>query len=166
MENQKMVKITLSGNGVTFEKEISEDLAGQIMSLCLSSSVHITPSHTKLTDTNTRERESVVEYYDRYFPKRNPDKILVFAGYLKEIENRDSFNPGEIKRLFRDAGEVLPANFVRDFGWVIRNGWVAADSEKKGNYFVTKTGMKVLLDGFPKELVDKTKNRGNKRKNN
>ncbi len=164
MEKQEKIKLSISGNGLSFEKEIDESLAGQIMAICLS--VNTSDSLTKSVPlfADAKNKESAVEYYDRYFPKRNPDKVLVLAGYIKDVEGRDSFNSGEIKRLFRDVGEVLPANFNRDFSWVIRNGWIAHDTAKKGNYFVTKTGMKVLLDGFPKELVEKTKNRGNRRK--
>lgn len=165
MEKGEKIKLSIIGDGLSFEKEIDQLLAGQIMALCLSGSQASSVRQNIVnTVSNKIEKESVVEYCDRFSPKRNPDKILVFAGYIREMENRDSFSSGEIKRLFRDAGEVLPANFTRDFKWVIKNGWFTPDSVKKGNFFITKTGIKVLADGFPKELIEKTKNRGNNHK--
>lgn len=165
MEKKEKIKLSIIGNGISFEREIDQSLAGQIMAFCLSGGqVNSAQPSIVSVISNKIEKESVVEYCDRFSPKRNPDKILVFAGYIREMEDKDSFNSGEIKRLFRDAGEVLPANFTRDFKWVIKNGWFTPDSVKKGNFFITKTGLKVLSDGFPKELIEKTKNRGNNRK--
>ena len=165
MEKEEKIKLSIKGSDLSFEREIDQSLAGQIMAFCLSNnSSPVLQANIEKVESEKIEKDSVVEYYDRYFPKRNPDKILVFAGYIREIEERDSFNSGEIKRLFRDAGEVLPANFTRDFKWVIKNGWFAHDSVKKGNFFITKTGLKVLSNGFPKDLVEKTKNRGNSKK--
>ena len=93
---------------------------------------------------------------NQYGPKRNPDKILTLAVYLEKHYGRSKFNPGEIKRLFRDAGEVLPSNFTRDFKWVISSGWISRDTYEKNAYYVTTTGRKVLEQGFPNELIKRS----------
>ena len=73
-------------------------------------------------------------------------------------------NVSEIKSLFRDAGELLPANLTRDFKWVVSSGWIAPDSAKKGSFYITNTGMKVLQGGFPDDLVKKSKYKGGSRR--
>jgi hypothetical protein len=160
---EKRITITIKGEGISVERKVDEQLASKILSLCMIarvegevveksvSSTPLDPSH------GTLSVESPAEYLNRHTPKRNPDKILAFAQYLKEAKNKDSFHPLEIKMLYRDAGEVLPANLSRDFQWVTKIGWIAPDPKKKGNFYVTNTGTKVLKAGFPKEMVEKTK---------
>ncbi|GAH54909.1 unnamed protein product, partial [marine sediment metagenome] len=53
----------------------------------------------------------------------------------------------------------------RDFRWVIKNGWIAPDTKKKGSYYITTTGLKVLAGEFSNELVKKSQYRtGDRRK--
>jgi hypothetical protein len=166
MNKSIKIKITLKGAGLSYEREVDEATAGQIMALCLSSQEIALPSKStpsSLLDTKRAgsRGESAAEYLNRHAPKRNPDKILALAGFLKEAHRKESFQQGEIKSLFRDAGELIPANLNRDFKWVVSNGWIAPDPGKKGNFYITNTGMKVLQGGFPEELVKRTKGRSN-----
>lgn len=160
MAKTNKIEITVKGGGLSYIGEVDSDIAAKIMALCLAgvkSEVHLqgqTPS-----PVIKEVKDSPAEYLDRFGPKRNPDKILTLAGYLEKVEGRNSFNPGEIKRLFRDAGEILPANFGRDFRWTKNSGWITPDITKKGNFYITNTGRKVLEGGFPDELIKKSKNR-------
>ncbi len=104
-------------------------------------------------------KESVVEYIERYNPKRNPDKILTLAGYLKEHRNQTSFQQNDIKALFREAAQLPPANLGRDFRWTISNRWIAPEELEKDGFFVTATGFKVLRSVFSDELVKKSKHK-------
>lgn len=155
-EKLEGIKLTLKGGGLSYEKEVNVEVASRIMTLCLS------PTKENLIqpeDVSSRSliKESPAEYLNRLSPRRNPDKILTFCGYLKEVSGKDSSHPSEIKRLFRDAGEILPANFSRDFDWVVSNGWVASDPNKKDNFYITNTGIKVLKEGFSNEVIKKSK---------
>lgn len=164
MEKEQKIKISLEGHGISFKKEISESLAGQIMSLCLSANeVEMPVNYVDEIKTvgAKRLKESAAEYMLRHTAKRNPDKILILAGFLRDSHNKNSFHPNEIKNLFRDAGEIIPANFTRDFNWVVSSGWLAPEPDKKGDFYITNTGSKVLSDGFPEDLVKKTKNKAN-----
>jgi len=71
------------------------------MALCLSFQEGVAPKSVSRLTTAQRnsgaERESAAEYLNRHAPKRNPDKILTLAGYLKEFHNKDTFQQGEIK---------------------------------------------------------------------
>lgn len=37
------------------------------------------------------------------------------------------------------------------------NAWIAQDHVKKGNYYITNTGLKVLRENFPDDLIKKSK---------
>jgi hypothetical protein len=159
MDKTTKITISLKGFGLSYVSHIDEGIAGQIMALCLASQggAKGAVGLTGATRQGGAQRESAAEYLNRHAPKRNPDKILTLAGYLKEAHSKDAFQQGEIKSLFRDAGELLPANLNRDFKWVVSNGWIAPDPSKKGSFYVTNTGFKVLTGGFPDDLVKRTK---------
>lgn len=168
MEKSAKIKITLNGTGLAYKSEVDETIAGQILALCLSQKTGATPKGITLPTGERKQpgtqRESAAEYLNRHAPTRNPDKILTLAGFLKESHNKDTFEQGEIKSLFRDAGELIPANLNRDFKWVVSNGWIAPDPTKKGSFYITNTGFKVLHSGFPDELVKRTKGKFSGRK--
>jgi hypothetical protein len=169
MTEQNKIQITIKGAGLSYTKEISENVAAQIMALCLAPFESLPDAGKTAAPPSVRhsggQRESAAEYMTRHAPKRKPDKILTLACFLKDAHNKDSFQAAEIKPLFRDAGELMPANFTRDFNWAVSSGWIAPDHVKKGSYFVTNTGLKVLQGGFPDELVKKSKNKaGGRRK--
>lgn len=166
MAKTKRVKVIVQGVGLSYKTEVDEIIAGQIIAWCLSTdrSSSQSPSiakedvastsHSQAADPN----ESASEYFNRYLPKRNPDKILTLSCYLKEVRFQKTFTAKDIKVLFRDVGEILPANFTRDFEWASKkNGWIAAEPGSKDGYYVTNTGMKVLAAGFSKEMIAGTK---------
>lgn len=161
MDKHRRIRITMKGAGLSYQKDIDESTAGQIMALCLSSRETAIGSEKGIAKfpraVHSSQLESAAEFLNRHAPKRNPDKILTLAGFLKDSNNKTSFQGGEIKSLFRDAGELMPANFTRDFKWVVNSGWIAPDPSKKGSYYITNTGLKVLEGGFPDEFVKKTK---------
>lgn len=159
MKKTSKILITVKGGGLSYRKEIDRATAGQVLALCLSSQESLEKFGESIAPGSNRTRESVAEYMNRHAPSRNPDKILTLAGHLRDSQGKDSFNSNEIKSLFRDAAEVLPANFSRDFRWVVKNGWIAKDLKKKGNYYITNTGFRVLRGGFSEELLKKSKSK-------
>ena len=160
MSKKSKIIITIKGGGLSYKGEIDEVTAGQIISQCLSLQNNLEKTTKRFITSKGgvgKVKESITEYLNRYVPRRNPDKILTIAGYLKNIEDKDSFHSNEIKNMFREAAEMLPGNFSRDLKWVVKNGWIAKDTKKKGNYYITNTGLRVLEGGFPKEIIKKTK---------
>ncbi len=161
--NKASITLTLKGTGLSYEKEIDENTAAQIMALCLT--LHESRLNTEKTGQlpsfqrilSSSQSESAAEYLNRYAPRRNPDKILALAGFLKMHHNKESFEQGEIKSLFRDAGELTPANLTRDFKATVAKGWIAPEPNKKGSFYITNTGIKALEGGFPEESVVKRK---------
>lgn len=161
MDKEKKVTISIEGAGLKYKGEVQLALAGQILNLCLNSQDLPIQSAEEVQDIPTKinKKESAAEYINRFIAKRNPDKILALAGFLRDSYEKELFHPNEIKVLFREAGEPLPANFGRDFRWAVIAGWIAQDSTKKDLYYITNTGIRVLKEGFPEELVKKTKNK-------
>lgn len=166
--NEKDVTIKIQGEGITFEDKISKSLVPQIITLCMSiQKKNENPFDfsflTTLDSPKKGIRESVVEYMQRRNAKSNFEKILSFAGYVKDVQGRDVFYSNEIKSLFRDAREILPANFTRDFNTVIGNGWIHKDTENPDGYYITQTGLKAMESGFSESVSKKVKQQGRKK---
>src|SRR5690606_38433132 len=85
--------------------------------------------------------------------KRNPDKILAIAAFLREATGAEDFSADEIKAYFPKAGEKVPANYNRDFKWVISSGWMAENHQQPDRFYITNTGRRALSEKFPKEFV-------------
>ena len=170
MTSESRVKVTIEGVGMSFSREVDVELAPRIIAICVGQddkaheALKRTPDFPSLSSLQGRRKDSVAEYVSRFTLRRHPDKILALAGYVKEVLGRESFQAGEIKSLFREAGEISPANFSRDFRWVQNSGWIANDPQLKGTYFITNTGMKVLQEGFPKEMIERSKFRSEGRR--
>ena len=159
------ILVKIEGVGLNYSEEVSRTVAGKIMDFCLSGDETglSQPSFENLKKEKTESvRESAPEYIERHAPRRNPDRILTMAGYLKEVISKLSFSPNEIRSLMKDSGESIPANFTRDFKWVIKSGWIGMGDKKKKQYYITNTGLKVLNNGFPDEFVKKSRGRANK----
>ncbi len=83
---------------------------------------------------------------------RNPDKILAIGDYMLECEGAEDFGRVEVKSRFRTAGEAMPKNFTRDFGWALKNGWIAEDPNKPDRFYVTRTGKTALSEKFSDDI--------------
>ncbi len=152
----RSISISIRGPNLNYTAVINEVTAGNVLRLCLASQagvVNSVPMSSLTIDPVDTANESATEYMIRRNPKRNPDKILTFAGYLKECRAQGSFQKHEIAELFRESREPLPANFGRDFQWAIANAWIAPEQSVKDHFFVTNTGIRALGGGFSDDLV-------------
>jgi len=110
---------------------------------------------------------SLGEFFRATAPRRNPDKILTIAQYMKAVEGKELFLPEEIRARFREVGEPPPGNFNRDFRWAKRIAWIASDVSS-GQYYVTASGSAAVDGGFPEDVTKATKvrhGRGSRRRN-
>lgn len=158
--DDKKVKINIEGEKLSFEEHISKTLAVQIIGMCIASGQSQERENSNPFSAfdfvpGKQPKESVVEYVQRHNAKSNPEKILAFAGFIKNIQKKEVFFQNEIKSLFRDAREILPANFTRDFNMVISNGWIHSDPETKDLFYITQTGLKALDSGFDSSIIVK-----------
>jgi hypothetical protein len=149
--------LTLKGDGISIDRPVSADIAVQIMSLAMGgSAANPAPSSPRVSAVPQRESGptmAIREFLNDVGAKRNPDKIIAMAIYLRDHQGRDSFSRDDVKGLFRKAGEAIPANYSRDFGLALSSGWIAEDHETSGQYYVTKSGDETLAGGFQTKVT-------------
>ena len=153
------IKLSLEGK-ISYKAEVDEVQALQIIRLCipaLSSATTKDKTATSIPESPPMGLNSLAvrEFLDQYSPKYNTAKIVVFAAYLKEYRQKDSFLPVEIRNLFREAHEGLPGNFSRDFREAVSAAWIAEDPSKKGSFFITATGLRAMETGFSRKVKRK-----------
>lgn len=151
-------RIKLTGPGLDFETEITSEKASHIIQICLGDSgspKYIVDKQVK-PDTS-KVNPSVVEYFNQFNPKRNPDKILCFASYITDVLGHESFEPDEVKPYFQKCGEPTPKNFARDFRWAVINGWLDESPYNAGQFYITTSGRKALESHFAPDVIKKTK---------
>lgn len=158
---EEELKITLSGPGIQYSSGISKELAAYIIGVCMrgDENANLNPlatPHKIPQPISSLPKESIAEYVHSKGPKRNPDKILAIAGYLVK-NGSENFSPDDIKPLFPKIGEVIPANFGRDFRWAVANTWLAESNEGQNLFYVTNTGRSVIDSNFAPEVISKTK---------
>lgn len=153
-------RLTLKGDGITVERNISELLAKEIIAMILGESV---PQVSTKSSTNTAlaqqsngqqavnfgaMRKSLREYFIEVGAKKNPQKILAIANYLVSFKGQTTFSIADIRPQFKAANEPIPANLHRDFQIVLQYGWIAPDHEEPKKFYITQTGLDALSDRF------------------
>lgn len=105
---------------------------------------------------------SVGEFIMDVGAKRNPDKIVAMAVYLKHA-GKEEFQAEDIKPLFQKAGERTPGNFARDWRWAQTAKWIAPVSGNDKIFYVTNSGQQAVDQKFPPELRKQTSQPAGKR---
>lgn len=166
MTDDKTYLITLKGKGMNLENEEIDALqAAKIFVIVQQNSFE---NNSDLSTANGDRSQSlkvldasgiltpsisVREYLIDSEAKTNPQKILIFAMYLKEMAGNESFSIEEVKSLFRKAAEIVPKNFFRDVRASVKNGWITEES--RGIYYVTSTGIGVAQSKFKSQQATK-----------
>lgn len=163
MQDQELetYSLKLEGQGISVSRNVGQDLARAILDIVMGGNVRARPGKTAPEPNDVREDRgrpslSLHEFFENSQAKRNPDKIAVIGEYIIEHEGRHAFSRDELRGRFREAGEAVPANFPRDFGWALKNGWIAEDLENRGSYYVTKKGKEAIEEKFSFEIRKKT----------
>lgn len=154
-------RLTLKGDGITVERDISEVLAKDIIAMILgggtlqaspkfptSSTVIPQQNHGQQQNSSGTPRKSLREYLNEVGARKNPQKILAIAGYLVKFTGKEIFSIADIKPQFKVASEQVPANLTRDFQIVSQNGWIAQDHAERKMFFITRTGLDALDNRF------------------
>lgn len=161
-------ELKIEGSGLSLSRTIDKGVLRSILQVVLGGGELLgSPEADKLSDgpiLGSRSRVSLREHLTATGAKRNPDKIVVIADYLERVEGLHAFTKDDIKARFRSAGESAPGNFPRDFAWTVSNGWIAEDSQEKGQYYVTRTGQSAIEAGFSGDVIKTSKLRPNRRR--
>jgi hypothetical protein len=151
MDDNKPVQITMSGK-LTFSEEITLAQAAQIVAFLDQSSgatVGGSPQPsprlpgTRGFGSSTSPRDAL----EASGAKTNPEKMVAFALHILHEGDKETFTLDDIKPLFRRARETAPANISRDLDRTLKAGWIA-ESDIKGEYYVTANASQVLESGF------------------
>lgn len=148
------VKITIAGEGLSFEKEADMLKAGQIIAFLSNDTPaqqtppsYYSPTPGKLLGVGETSRRSPRQALIESDAKTNTEKIVVLAHFICERDGTLSFSPKEIQVEFKKAGESLPKNFTRDFNQAIALGYIL-ENDDQGGYILTDLGLDVLESGF------------------
>jgi len=154
--------VSIEGPGMSIKQLVSRSIATQVLWAVFRSEQLTTPSMAgvgpKLTDAVTQFHsggpivaKSVRELLGEANPQRIPEKIAVFAVYLKDFRGEIAFTKEQINDVFKEAHEPQPKNLARDIAWAVKLGLVAIKDGAQGTYYVTNQGMKLVADGFPED---------------
>ena len=156
-EAREKTLVTVEGPGVSVTREVTDEQAAEILNVILRPLGSALPGTLAGRGSVGREISgSLGEFFRSTAPRRNPDKILTIAHYMKTVEGKDLFLPEDILARFKEVGEPPPGNFNRDLRWTKRNAWIAADV-KTGQYYVTGSGSAAVEGGFPDDVTKATK---------
>ena len=167
MASESVYKVTIEGDGLIFEREISKEFGEKTLILILSGGNQSVLAPNLFGTSSSQEEKpplhkppsdkSVREFLDDHNAKRNPDMITTLGLYLHDHNQQKSFTKKDILNAFEAAAEPAPKNFARDFRWAIKIGWVAERRDMKDNYFVTASGKNAVNTSFPDDLIKKTR---------
>jgi hypothetical protein len=153
-------ELTLKGQGVEVDRKVDEEVALQILATVMGGG-QVTGARPPVRQRPVQSRadgrgQALREYLDEVQPKRNVDKILAVASYLKVERGAETFGADDIKKQFRSASEPVPGNYSRDFRWAVAAGWVAPVSDEPGEFYVTKKGDEAVEARFSAEVKRST----------
>lgn len=151
---EKTFSITLSGDGMSFDRKITQQVALHVMNVVLGTGV--TPSVVANAPLGRSVGEvqetslplSLREFLDKIGAIKKPDQITTIAQYIIDYEKQEDFDREDIRSRFLTAREPLPGNFARDFALAQKNGWLAEVHGKKNRFYVTTKGIQAINNGF------------------
>lgn len=142
-EPTNVFRLMLNGPGISLDKEVDQQIALAVLQMALggvsSPNLSGNPATVAMPE-RSGPRLSLREFLDSTGAKSNPEKIAIFAMYLRDHAGQELVTKDEVRTCFRSAGEPLPGNYSRDFQLAVQSGWIAEDHGKPGQYYVTRKG--------------------------
>lgn len=157
-----MTKINLTikneDGSLVFSQEISLADVGYIISYL---SGNKNPSVVKEQNliikpqNDLNDTKEILNLLEKYQPKSNVEKFVVFASYLSNKNNEQPFSEEELKELFELANLKLPENLKRDLGIAVTRG-VLFKLKDSNTYITTKKANKELENMLHKQTIDES----------
>lgn len=155
---EELYTVSIKGNGVVVEKSVPAEVARRVINALMAGAFSESASMSgKRSDAasatgSEARRISLREFLEESSARRNPDKIITIAEFVRQFEDKELFTREDIRGRFRLAGEAAPANFPRDFTWAVKNGWIAEDAKSPNSFYVTQTGRNAIANRFSSEV--------------
>lgn len=147
-------KLRLEGEGITLNRELTEEVALAVINVALGGAPTAAPSPrtggaggAAATPARASSGETPGEFIESLSATTNGEKIVAFGAFLHDDRGQADFTREDIKAMFRAAHESPPANFPRDFRAALASNEIAEEGSTE-RYFVTKTGRKALENKF------------------
>lgn len=181
MSGSKGYKITVEGQGLSLDREVSKEIGEKVVVLLLTgASLPAGDARASVSNDPTADAQpgvqphplasgqgqapnqpnagnlSIREFLDSCMAKRAPDKIVTIGVYLRN-QGKHEFDRSDIVASLEHAAEQVPKNLSRDLKWTQKAGWIAPKTGTKDKYYVTNTGNTALLQKFSREVVQKTR---------
>jgi hypothetical protein len=150
-------KISIAGPGITADKDVGQAIALAVLQLLYgdtppSPAVGSAPTgHTgasPLRVVRAGQPVSVREFLEETSGKTIHAKITAIGRFMRDHEGQPDFSREEVKNRFRSAGEVMPANFPRDFQKALQAGWIGEDPQNRDRFYVTRRGDDAIEQKF------------------
>lgn len=148
---EETFELKLAGDGVSIEKRVNRQVAMAIVSAVLGNGLALaSPAKTPAApaSSSTSIAASPREFLTESGGKTNAEQITALGHYLCRYEGRESFSTKELKDAFRRAHETIPKNLPRDLSTAIKSGWLHEAPGKRGDYYVTNSGMQQIETQF------------------
>jgi hypothetical protein len=152
------IKVTISGDGLSFEKETNLQKAGQIVAFLgreegdieykPTTPIGVLPN-TSITGLSIKDQISQSK------AKTNAEIITVVGKYLEESNKSEEFLRKEVLLQLRKNGEV-PSNFTRDLKTAIALQYIYGRG-KEGVYGVTEKGKQAIINQFKDAVQTRVK---------
>lgn len=148
--NQETFTVTLTGAGIDIKREVSATKLAHVLRVVMGDDLGegAVLGTTSPAVRPERAKVSLREFLDDAKATTKPDQIVAIGHYMAVHEGKDTFSRDHVKARFQAARERLPANFPRDFSSAIAKGLIAEDHAKRGEYYVTKTGVQAIERHF------------------
>lgn len=159
-EERKRYEIEISGNGLTFERQISEEKVVQILGILLGSGVDVgvspskTGSATAGQETYTADAgdtgpdgepsQSIAEFMNDVGASNNYERLAAITLYNRDILEKDRVHREEFPSWFEKAGRSAPSNLPRDIKNAQGKGLIAESHGEDDCYYPTKKAEKRL----------------------
>lgn len=151
-ETDEKFTLSLTGEGISIEKEITKRTALAIVAAVLGARGDAIPAaSTQVSERSAfNPAKSLREFLTETAPTTHNERIVTIGLYFHECKSKDTFSKDDIEAGFRSARELLPKNLSRDLGRTIGVGWIE-DAGEKGRYHVTNTGKKAVQTCFGRQ---------------
>lgn len=153
------VKIVITGEGLSLEREISLHEAGQIITYLGTKQQLITPSQDgmplldqSLPERNTSTSSSPRDAIAASGAKTNSEKITAVGKYLQDRDNVQSFSAEEVKSVLQKMGEQ-PGNFLRDLKAAEKSQYIYCENKSEGVFSVTDKGIASISNKFSEKVA-------------
>ena len=112
--------------------------------------------HSTQASIPSSKKLSIGEFLQTCAPTSKTEAVLAIGYFLEKHDGVSPFNASDLKRMFRAAKEIPPANVNDAANWCVKNRHMMEEPEKKDNlkaWVLTRTGEQHVESSFGHKKV-------------